>query len=365
MGDVVVDPGARTARVGPGARWRDVDGVTQEHGLATVGGTVSTVGVAGFTLGGGSGYLSRRHGMAVDNLLSAEVVTADGRCVRASADENPDLYWALRGGGGNFGVVTSFEFRLHPVGPQVLAGQLVHPFEDAGRILRLYRDFMDDAPDDVQCYAFVLRIPPIEAFPEKAHGQLAVDLVAFHPDPEAEAVFQPLLGVGEPILELLQPQPYAALQRSFDAGLPAGQRYESRSHDLSTLSDEAIDVFVDAAGAQTGELTVTYIGAGGGAVARVAPDVTAFPHRKAPFAFHIMAGWLDPAQDEAVTSWARGFHERMAPFGTGGVYVNVLGTDESHRVKAAYGRNFDRLAEIKRRWDPENLFRLNHNVPPR
>jgi FAD/FMN-containing dehydrogenase len=365
MKEIEIDPEARTARVGPGTRWGEVAAATEGHGLAAVGGTVSTVGVAGLTLGGGSGYLSRKHGMAVDNLLSAEVVTADGQRVNASATENPNLFWALRGGSGNFGVVTSFELRLHEIGPQILAGQIVHRFGDAGRMLRLYRDFMLGAPDDVQGYAFVLRVPPIPAFPEEFHGQLATDLVVFHPDPNAQEIFEPLLGVGQPILEYLQPQPFTALLASFDAGLPAGQRYESRSGQLTELSDGAIDAFVSGVGALPGAFTLSYIGpGGGGAIGRVDPAATAFPHRTAPFEYHILAGWTEATQDAEVTSWARGFHESMTAFCTGGVYVNLLGTDETHRVKAAYGDNYDRLVELKRKWDPENLFRMNHNISP-
>jgi FAD/FMN-containing dehydrogenase len=303
--------------------------------------------------------------MAVDNLLSANVVAADSRQVTASAAENADLFWALRGGGGNFGVVTSFELRLHEVGPEIMAGQIVHRFEEAGRMIRLYRDFMRGAPDDVQAYAFVLRIPPIPAFPEEFHGQLATDLVVFHPDPGARKVFEPLLGVGEPILEFVQPQPFTALLQSFDAGLPAGQRYESRSGQLEELCDEAIDAYISGVGALPGAFTLTYIGpGGGGAVGRVDPAATAFPHRTAPFEYHILAGWTEAVQDAEVTSWARRFHESMAAFCTGGVYVNLLGSDESDRVRAAYGGNYDRLVQIKRKWDPKNLFRANHNIPP-
>lgn len=364
MKQIEVDPGARTVRVGPGVRWRELDARTQEHGLAAVGGTVSTVGVAGFTLGGGNGYLSRKHGMAVDNLLAAEVVTADGRIVRASEQENADLFWALRGGSGNFGVVTSFELALHEVGPEVLAGQAVYRFSDAARVLRSYREFMNNAPDEVQCYAFVLKVPPIPEFPEEFHGQVAVDLVMFHTDPGAAGGFQPLLELGEEILAYVAPQPYVEVQRAFDAALPAGRRWESRSHDLAALSDAAIDTFTKHIGELPGAFTVAYIGAGGGAVGRVAPTATAFPHRMAPFSLHIMAGWTDSGEDDLVTGWARRVHEAMGPYATGGVYVNLLGTDERERVPAAYGPNFDRLAAIKVRWDPSNLFRMNHNIPP-
>lgn len=364
MTEVVIDAEAKTARVGPGVKWGSFTVACQETGLAPVGGTVSSVGVAGFTLGGGSGYLSRQYGMGVDNLLSADVVTAAGELVRASDDENPDLFWALRGGGGNFGVVTSFEFQLHEVGPQILTGQIVHRFEDAARVLRLYREFMSEAPDEVQCYAFILRIPPIPEFPEKFHGQLAIDLVVFHPDPQAQEVFQPLLGAGDPILELVMPQPYAELLQAFDAGLPAGHRYESGSHDLRDLSDEVIDAFIAQVGSLPGEFTMAYIGAGGGAIGRIDPSTTAYPHREAPYAYHVLAGWTDPEQDEQITAWVSRFQRAMEPFATGGVYVNLLGTQETDRVPAAYGKNYTRLTEIKKKWDPDNLFRMNHNIQP-
>ena len=364
MREITVDPEAKTARAGAGVKWGEFHVATEEHGLAPVGGTVSTVGVAGFTLGGGSGYLSRKYGMGVDNLLSADVVTADDDLVHASDSENPDLFWALRGGGGNFGVVTSFEFQLHEVGPEVLTGQIVYRFEDAASVLRLYREFMDQAPDEVGCYAFILRIPPIPEFPEEFHGQLAVDIFVFHPDPAAEDTFRQLLDFGDPILAFTMPQALTELLQAFDAGLPAGQRYESGSHDLRTLSDETIDTFLSQIGSMPGEFTMAYIGAGGGAIARVDPAATAFPHRGAPYGYHVLAGWMDPAQDAEVTEWVSQFQQAMTPFATGGVYVNLLGTEEQQRVPAAYGTNYDRLVEIKKKWDPDNVFRRNHNIQP-
>lgn len=364
MKDIEVDAGTKTARVGPGVTWGELDHATQQHGLATVGGTVSSVGVAGFTLGGGSGYLSRKYGMAVDNLLSAEVVTADGGLVHASAEEHADLFWALRGGGGNFGIVTSFEFRLHEVGPQVLAGQIVHPFQDAAAVLRRYRDFMNTAPDEVQCYAFLLRVPPVEGFPKAFHGELAIDLVVFHADAEGGDDLAPLLAFGKPILAAVGPQPYTAAQQAFDAGLPKGQRYESRAHYLAGLPDTAIETFLSAVGALPGTFTVAYFGAEGGAISRIPGDATAFPHRDAAYSIHVMAGWSEPEQDAAVTAWTRQLHEAMSPHATGGVYVNLLGTDEGWRIPSAYGENFGRLLRLKSQWDPDNLFRHNHNLRP-
>jgi len=365
MKEISVDPEAKTARVGAGVKWGEFHVATEEHALAPVGGTVSTVGVAGFTLGGGSGYLSRKYGMGVDNLLSADVVTANGQLVHASEDENPDLFWALRGGGGNFGVVTSFEFQLHEVGPEVLTGQIVYRFKDAAPVLRMYREFMDQAPDEVGCYAFILRIPPIPEFPEEFHGQLALDLVVFHPDPAAEETFRELLDFGDPILAFTMPQALTELLQAFDAGLPAGQRYESGSHDLRTLSDDTIDTFLSQIGSMPGEFTMAYIGAGGGAIGRVDPAATAFPHRDAPYGYHVLAGWMDPAQDTEITEWVSQFQRAMTPFATGGVYVNLLGTEEQQRVPAAYGTNYERLVEIKKKWDPDNVFRMNHNIQPR
>ena len=359
-----VDRASMTSQVEAGVTWGEFDAEAQEEGLATPGPTVSMVGVAGSTLGGGNGYLSRKYGMVIDNLLSADVVTADGRLVHTSADENPDLFWALRGGGGNFGVVTSFEFRLYEVGPEVLAGQIVYRFADAEKVLRLYREFMHQAADEIQCYAFVLRVPPIPEFPEEFHGEIAIDLVVFHSDPDGEEALRPLLDFGDPIFAFVGPQPYTAVQQSFDAGLPAGQRYESRSCDLAELSDEAITTFTTQVGNLPGGFTVVYLGAGGGAIGRVDPAATAFAHRRAPYSLHILAGWADADQDDEVTEWARNFHGAMAPHATEGVYVNLLGTDEHHRVAAAYGGNYDRLVEVKGRWDPENLFRMNHNIKP-
>ncbi len=364
MRQITVDAEAKTAKVGAGVKWGEFHVATEKHGLAPVGGTVSTVGVAGFTLGGGNGYLSRKYGMGIDNLLSADVVTADGELVHASESENPDLFWALRGGGGNFGIVTTFEFQLHEVGPQVLTGQIVYRFEDAAPVLRLYREFMDEAPDEVQCYAFILRIPPIPEFPEEFHGQLAIDLVVFHSDPDGADAFRQLLDFGDPILAFTMPQSFTSLLQAFDAGLPAGQRYESGSHDLSTLSDEAIDTFLAQIGAMPGEFTMAYLGAGGGAIARVDPAATAFPHRDAPYGYHVLAGWMDPAQDPEVTDWVAQFQQAMTPYATGGVYVNLLGTGEEDRVPAAYGENYERLVELKKKWDPDNVFRMNHNIHP-
>ncbi len=366
MKEIRIDADAKRAVVEPGVRWREFDGAAQEVGLATTGGACSTAGVAGVALGGGSGYLARRHGLTIDNLLAAEVVTADGRRVRASEDENPELFWALRGGGGNFGVVTSFEFRLHEVGPQVLAGQVIHPFEAAGDALRFYREFMAGAPDGVQCYPFFLRIPPLEGFLEEHHGKVVLDFVACCAGDlaDAEEALRPLRGFGTPLLDAVQPVAYTTLQGSFDDGLPKGQRYYTRAHYLDAIPDAAIDAVLAHAADLRGAFTVAYFDASGGAVGRVEPGATAFPHRSAAFGFHLLTGWTDPAEDDDLMTWSRAFHDAMTPHATGGVYVNLLAEDEDDRIRSAYGPNYARLARVKREWDPDNLLRMNHNIAP-
>lgn len=366
LDSVEVDAEARRAVVGGGARWGAVDAATQEHGLATVGGTVSTVGVAGFTLGGGSGWLTRKHGLALDNLRGAEVVTASGDIVRADDDENADLFWALRGGSGNFGVVTAFEFALHPVGPEVLAGQVFYPFERAKELLRFYRDYFLDAPDELMCYPFFIRVPPIELFPELFHGELALDFVIAYIGPveEAHEHLDPFRKLGDPFLDLVAPQPYLTLQQAFDAGMPGGNRWYSRSQQLDELSDRAIDTLVDSLAPFPGELTTAYLGPHDGAVSRVPSDATAYAHRSSAHELHVFPGWLDPTHDTDNIAWANQVHDAMRPFGNDRVYVNLLGDMEAERIPRAYADNYQRLVELKGKWDPDNLFHGNHNIPP-
>jgi FAD/FMN-containing dehydrogenase len=363
---VEIDPASMQARVAAGVTWGEFDLAAQGHGLATTGGTMSTVGVAGFTLGGGEGWLSRKHGIAADNLIGADVVTADGRVVRASAHENPDLFWGLRGGGGNFGIVTSFEYALHPVGPEVVAGQVIYPADRAQELLRFYRDHFLDAPDELQCFPFLLRIPPVPPFPEAWHGQLALDFVLAYAGPVAdgEAALAPFRELGDPILDAVGPQPYLTLQQSFDVGLAKGNRWYSRAHYFDALTDDAIDTLVGHLDPFPGTFTAVYFGAGGGAVGRVDPAATAFPHRGAAHGLHVFPGWVEPAEDDAIMAWARGLHAAMAPYANGSVYVNLLAEDEPARIPAAYGGNYDRLVRLKKTWDPENLFRRNHNIEP-
>jgi FAD/FMN-containing dehydrogenase len=366
MDGVRVDLASKTAQVQAGATWGAVDHETQAFGLATTGVTVSTVGVAGSTLGGGTGYLTRQHGLALDNLISADVITARGDLVHASDKENADLFWGLRGGGGNFGIVTSFQFQLHDVGPEVLAGQIVHPMEAARDGLRFFRTFMAEAPDALQVYPFFIHVPPIQAFPEDYHGKTALDfVVAYTGDrSDAEEALQPLRDFGDPILDGVFPQSYTTLQRTFDEGMPNGGRWYSKAHYLDHLSDEAIDTVVDHVDPLPGPFSSVYFEPMGGAIRQVDSTATAFPHREAAYGFHILTGWSEPERDNAIMEWTRDFHTAMTPYATGGVYMNLLGADEDDRVPSAYGTNYDRLAQIKGAWDPENFFRMNHNVEP-
>jgi len=369
MKAVRVNAEAKTVTVEGGVTCAETDAATQEHGLATPTTTVSSVGVIGAALGGGSGYLSRKYGLMIDNVISAEVVTADGRRLRAASDENADLFWALRGGGGNFGVVTSLELRLHEVGPQVLSGQIIYPFDRADELLRFFRDFMAEAPDEFQCYPFCFRVPPIDLFPEETHGQPVLDFVLYHQDPQAvdfvqHDFVQPLRELGEPILEEASLSRYVNAQTGFDANMPKGQRYISKAHDLKGLSDGAIDTMVEFVPRMVGPLTAAYFDPLGGAVGRVDPSATPYAGRNTAFGFHCIAGWMDAAEDESVMAWASEFHSAMAAHATGGVYVNLVADDETARIPAAYGDNYARLVELKQQWDPTNLFSSNYNIPP-
>lgn len=365
MRAVRVDPGARTARVQGGATWRDVDHETQSFGLATTGGLISHTGVAGLTLGGGVGYLARKHGLALDNLIGADVVTADGELVHASEAENADLFWGLRGGGGNFGVVTSFQFRLHELGPQVLAGFLVHPFEAAAAALRFYREFMARAPDEVTCYPLFGNIPSEPPFPEAHQGRTGLYFAVCHAGSVAdgEETLGPLREFGDPLLDAVQPMPYRALQQSFDEGQRPGNRWYLKSLYCDELSDSMIDTLVERVDPLRGPLTFAWLEPMGGAIGRHDPEATAYPHRDAAYAFAVSPGWLDPAEDDRNIAWARELFDAMRPYGSG-VYVNYLDRDEDERIRSAYGVNYDRLVKLKNEWDPANLFRLNQNIPP-
>jgi FAD/FMN-containing dehydrogenase len=361
-----VYPAARRVVVEGGATLGDLDAATQAHGLATPVGINSTTGIAGLTLGGGFGWLSRKHGMTVDNLVSAEVVTAAGEVVRASATEHPDLFWALRGGGGNFGVVTRFEFRLHPVGPDVLSGLIVYPLSEGGTVLRRYRDFAAQAPDDLSVWLVLRKAPPLPFLPVAVHGREVVVLALLHAgDPrEGSGLIAPLRRFATPVGEHIGVQPYVAWQQAFDPLLTAGARNYWKSHNFTALADGLFDVVLEHMGRLPSPECEIFFGALGGATTRPLPNSTAYPHRDARFVMNFHGRWDEPADDVRCVRWAREFFDASAPFASGGVYVNFLTADEIGRVRAAYGANYDRLARVKRAYDPENLFRTNQNILP-
>lgn len=368
MDAVHVDPERKRARVGPGARLCDLDAETQAHGLVIPAGFVSTTGVAGLTLGGGVGYLSRKYGLTLDNLRSVDLVTAEGAFVQASADEHPDLFWALRGGGGNFGVVTSFEFALHELGPILLAGPVVWPFDDAPTVLKALSRVVRDAPDEVSCLVTLRRAPPVSLLPESIHGDLILLVaVCYAGDPdEGERALAPLRTLGDPVVDGVTRRPYTEFQSMFDGTAGPGARNYWKSHYLADLTDEAIDTLCEHASRMTAPESAIGMLSLGGAVARRDASATAYPHRDAAWILNVMARWTDPDDDERHTEWTRTAFDAMTPFSTGGVYVNFVSGDEGpKRVRAAYGdQTYARLASVKAEWDPENVFHLNQNVEP-
>ena len=366
MRTVKVDVAAKRAVAEGGATLADFDAATLAHGLATPVGINSTTGIAGLTLGGGFGWLSRKYGMTVDNLESAEVVTAKGEVVRASAKENPDLFWALRGGSGNFGVVTQFEFRLHQVGPDLLSGLIVYPFSDAKRVLQQYRDFYAKAPDELTVWTVLRKAPPLPFLPADVHGKEVVILALLYAgDPKkGEDLIQPLRKFGKPLGEHIGVQPFTAWQKAFDPLLTPGARNYWKSHNFTTMADGLIDVVIEYVKKLPSPHCEIFFGAIGGATTRPAPDATAYAHRDAAFVMNVHGRWETPAEDERCIAWSRDYFQASAKFASAGAYVNFLTADETDRVKVAYGQNYDRLAQVKRKYDPENLFRTNWNVKP-
>ena len=366
MKTVDVDASKRTARVGPGALLGDFDKAAQAHGLATPLGINSTTGVAGLTLGGGFGWLTRRYGLTVDNLLSIDVVTADGAKRTASATSEPDLFWAMRGGGGNFGVATSFEFKLHPVGPEVYSGLVVYPFAQAQKVLRSWRDFNKTAPDELSVWAVMRKAPPLPFLPESAHGSEVVifPLVYCGEMKDGEGAAAPVTKFGDPIAVALGPNPYAGFQTAFDPLLTPGSRNYWKSNNFSELSDGAIDTLIANIGSLPGPACEIFMVTLGGAMTRVKQSETAFPGRDANYIMNVHGRWDDPADDNKVRDWARRVFQEAAPHATASGYVNFLTEDEAARVEGSYGANYARLQTAKRKYDPDNLFRMNLNIAP-
>lgn len=361
-----VDVGARRVTIEGGATLADLDAATQAHGLATPVGINSTTGVAGLTLGGGFGWLSRKHGMTIDNLESAEVVLASGEVVHASATQHPDLFWALRGGGGNFGVVTRFEFRLHPVGPDVLSGLIVYPISEAKSVLQKYRDFVAKAPDELSVWTVIRLAPPLPFLPAEVHGKGIVALALLYAgDPkQGEPLVEPLRRFGTVLGEHVGVQPYSAWQQAFDPLLTPGARNYWKSHNFTTLADGLFDAVIDSIGKLPSPQCEIFFGALGGATTRPAPDSAAYAHRDAQFVMNVHGRWDDAADDERCIRWSRDFFNASAPFASAGVYVNFLTADEGDRVRTAYGASYPRLAQAKRKYDPNNLFCVNQNIQP-
>ncbi|MEO6293930.1 MAG: FAD-binding oxidoreductase [Burkholderiaceae bacterium] len=366
MNAVRVEPAARRAVVEGGATLKDFDAATLAHGLATPMGINSTTGVAGLTLGGGFGWLSRKYGMTVDNLESAEVVTADGEVLRASTSLNPDLFWAIRGGGGNFGVVTRFEFKLHPVGPDLLSGLIVYPLSEAMSVLQQYRSFMDKAPEELAVWTVLRQAPPLPFLPAEVHGQgIIVLALCYAGDPkEGEPIIAPLRTFGTCLGEHVGVQPYTAWQQAFDPLLTPGARNYWKSHNFTKLEDGLFDTVISAIQKVPSPQCEIFFGGIGGATSRVSSSATAYSNRDAQYVMNVHGRWEDAADDSRCIGWARDFFKASAPFASAGVYVNFLTADEGDRVRSAYGPNFDRLAQVKRRYDPNNLFRVNQNIQP-
>jgi FAD/FMN-containing dehydrogenase len=366
MKTIKIDQARRTARVGPGATLADLDRETQAYALATPVGVNSTTGIAGLTLGGGFGWLSRRLGLTIDNLLSAEVVLANGQVVQASATENPDLFWGIRGGGGNFGVVTNFEFQLHQIGPEVLSGLIVHPLDAAQDVLRFYREFLPTTPEEFACWFVMRKAPPLPFLAPEWHGKEILALAVCYSGPiaEGEKVAAPLRKFGKPLADVIAPNPFTAWQAILDPLLTPGLRNYWKSHYFREVSDGLIKVLLEYARKIPDPNTEIAFAQLGGAISRVPADATAYVARDAQFTVNVHGRWEDPAKDAECIGWARDLFRAAAPFASSGAYVNFMTQEEGDRIRAAYGPNYDRLVKVKNKYDPNNLFRLNQNIRP-
>ncbi|MGA7732012.1 MAG: FAD-binding oxidoreductase [Chloroflexia bacterium] len=366
MKGIRIDPARRTARVQPGVTWGEFDHEAQAFGLATTGGRISTVGVGGLTLGGGYGWLMRKCGLAIDNLLSVDVVTADGSFVTASEAENSDLFWGVRGGGGNFGIATSFEFRLHRIGPIVTGGMAFYPAAQAKEVLQFYREFMGNAPDELAALFNFLFVPPAPFVPPHLRGVRVVAIAVCHFGSLEEAArdLAPLREIGPPLLERIKPRPYTAVQRMYDAAGEFGPHVYGRSGHLAGLGDNVVDILVDHAAQMTSPMSIVMISPLGGAVGRVGDEDTAFSYRQTAYDYAIDSVWTDPHDSDRHIAWTHDFWEALRPFSKG-VYVNELGDEGEPRVREAYSpATYQRLVALKKKYDPDNVFHLNQNIKP-
>ena len=364
MKSVRVDAATRRAYVQPGATLRDFDHAVQAHRLATPVGINSTTGIAGLTLGGGFGWLTREYGMTIDNLLAVDMIGAEGKMLHASEKQNPDLFWAIRGGGGNFGVVTQFEFKLHPVGPNVFAGLIVFPFEQANEVLTRYREFVESAPAKLNVWALLRQAPPLPFLPVGAHGKEVVVLAVFYNGDanEGEKFIQPLRRFGNAIGEHVGSIPYTQWQQAFDPLLTPGARNYWKSHNFIQISDAALNKIIEYAAKLPSPHCEIFLGLLAGEANQVAASATAYSARDAKFVINVHGRWERASQDEECIAWARAFFHAAAPYASSGAYVNFMTADEGERVAAPYGANYTRLQEIKRLYDPENFFHVNQNI---
>jgi len=366
MNSVRIDPKSKKAYVEPGAILGDFDHEAQAFGLATPLGINSTTGVSGLTLGGGFGWLTRKHGMTIDNLISADVITADGELVHTNENQKPDLFWAIRGGGGNFGIVTLFEFQLHKVGPDVLAGLMVFPFKDAKSVLKKYRKFVQKIPNELNVWVILRQAPPLPFLPKRVHGKEVVILAILYSGEikQGQKLIKPLRRFAKAHGEHTGAMPYEAWQQGFDPLLTPGARNYWKSHNFSELNDGALDAIIEYAGKLPSPQCEIFIGLLGGKAAKVSPDAMAYGNRDANFILNVHSRWDKAKDDTKCISWARDFFDASAPYATGGVYINFVTQDETDRIAAAYGKNYNKLVRIKNKYDPNNLFRVNHNIKP-
>jgi FAD/FMN-containing dehydrogenase len=367
MKSVRVDPVKRTVRVEPGVTLGELDRETQAFGLATPLGINSTTGVAGLTLGAGFGWTSRSLGLSIDNLLSADVVTADGKLVHASVEDDPDLFWAIRGGGGNFGIVTSFEFKLHKVGPEVLSGLIVYPLAQAKELLKGYRKVSAEAPDELAIWFVMRKAPPLPFLPAEVHGKEILVFAACYTGDmkKGEQAIAPLRALGKPIADVIGPHPFTGWQTALDPLLTPGMRNYWKSQSFTRVADEVFDIFVEFAGKLPSPDCEIAFAQLGGKINEVAADATAYPHRDLQYLVNIHTRWGNAADDQKCIAWARGLFDKLTPHATGGVYVNFMPEEEAQRVRTgAYAANYERLARLKAKYDGGNLFRLNQNIRP-
>jgi FAD/FMN-containing dehydrogenase len=367
MKGIAVDAGAQTVRAEGGVTWGEFDAATTAHGLAVTGGRVPSTGIAGLALGSGSGWLERKFGLACDNLISAEMVTADGRKVVVSESENPDLFWGVRGGGGNFGIVTAFNFRLHPLPPAILGGLLIHPAAAARDVAHFYRDFMREAPDEVCGALAFITAPPAPFVPPEVQGHPVVGVVAAYAGPvdEGEKVLAPLRSFGPPAVDIIEPMPYTVLQQLIEAGNQKGM-YNYWSADFyDTLPDDALDVLIEHATRPASPMTQVIVMPGGGAIARVPADAMAFGNRHSEWNIHYLGMWPDPADSATNIEWTKRISQAMKPYASGRVYLNFLGDEGPERIESGFGpEHFARLRALKKEWDPTNVFCHNQNIKP-